>query len=111
MKKIGLGAALLVLIVIIGWRAQPTWITVWRGELSPQRVYIVGTTAVAPDAIGRLYNVLTPSNHAGPDLSNRLPAGTKIYQVRGTSPGQDLAVEIHRDDFVLGRYAGTHKPS
>lgn len=110
MKTVGIVGTLLVLMALAGWRAQRTWIELWRGEVSPEPFYIVGRMTVPSHAIGRLYNVLAPGNHAGPDMSNRLPAGTKIYTVRGKNPAKELAVEIHPDDFVRAMYAGTRRP-
>lgn len=109
-KKMGIMATLLVSMALVGWRAQPTWIELWRGAASPEPFYIVGRRAMSSHAIGRLYDVLDPGNHAGPDLSNRLPAGTKIYTVRGKNPAKELAVEIDPQDFVRARYAGTQRP-
>lgn len=109
-KKMGIMATLLVSMALVGWRAQPTWIELWRGAASPEPFYIVGRRTMPSHAIGRLYDVLDPGNHAGPDLSNRLPAGTKIYTVRGKNPAKELAVEIDPQDFVRARYVGTQRP-
>ena len=109
MKKVGIWG-LLVLIVWAGWRAQPTWIDVSGGGALPNGYFVVMHDSVRAQDIGRLAYVLSPPNHFGPETSNRLPLGTQIYTVRGKSPTQELAVEIHTGDFVRAIYAGIHRP-
>ncbi len=72
--------------------------------------FIVGRAAVSAHDIGRLGYVLSPPNHFGPETSNRLPVGTKIYLMHGKNPTKELAVELHPGDFGRATYAGTRRP-
>ena len=109
MTKAGIIGTLLVLIALVGWRAQPTWIEISETPLF-SGYFIVGRAPVSVHDIGRLGYVLSPPNHYGPETSNRLPVGTKIYMVYAKKPTEELAVELHPGDFVRATYAGTRRP-
>lgn len=77
---------------------------------NPVDYYIVGTTKVPSEDVGKLYEVLNSNNHADPIISNCLPDGTKVYTLKGQNSKKQLAVQIAQGDFAKATYVGTKKP-